>query len=86
MPRASAKSKKAAAAAETEAATALQRDLLDLDNDPYEAGGGSTPDLDEDDNSSDDEQQRPLPGALPLVPIRDNVYFPHLIFPLFHRP
>lgn len=24
-----------------------------------------------------------LPDALPLVPIRDNVYFPHMIFPLF---
>ena len=25
----------------------------------------------------------PLPDILPLVPIRDNVYFPHLLFPLF---
>jgi ATP-dependent Lon protease len=26
---------------------------------------------------------RLLPDILPLVPIRDNVYFPHMLFPLF---
>ena len=28
-------------------------------------------------------EEATLPDALPLVPIRDNVYFPHMIFPLF---
>ena len=30
----------------------------------------------------DDADTRVLPDVLPLVPIRDSVYFPHMIFPL----
>ena len=71
MPRASAKSKKTDAEA---AAAVLQRHLLDeLD------ALAST-------SSGEDElapARRTLPDVLPLVPIRDNVYFPHLVFPLF---
>ena len=41
--------------------------------------------LDDDAEVAFDEgdETRVLPDALPLVPIRDNVYFPHMIFPLF---
>ncbi len=71
MPRASAKNKKAA---ETEAAAAaatavLQGDLLEELEDAA-------------DSPNDDNESRVLPDLLPLVPIRDNVYFPHMIFPL----
>ena len=31
---------------------------------------------------SDETDEEALPALLPLVPIRDNVYFPHMIFPL----
>ncbi len=34
-------------------------------------------------SGEDDEEPRVLPETLPLIPIRDSVYFPHMIFPLF---
>jgi len=34
-------------------------------------------------SSALEDEEQPLPDVLPLVPIRDNVYFPHMIFPLF---
>ncbi len=74
MPRASAKSKKTVAGVDAEAAAAvLQRHLLDeLDALAATASEGD-----------EDSAPRVLPDVLPLVPIRDNVYFPHLVFPLF---
>jgi ATP-dependent Lon protease len=36
-----------------------------------------------DEEGDEEERERVVPDVLPLVPIRDNVYFPHMIFPLF---
>ena len=32
---------------------------------------------------SDASAPRKIPGVLPVLPVRDTVYFPHMLFPLF---
>ena len=51
-------------------------DLLELDLIPPD-------DPTADDNIEDRDANIVIPEMLPLVPIRDNVYFPHMLFPLF---
>jgi ATP-dependent Lon protease len=61
-------------------------DLLELELTPPPGGEATRPGAAEANGSGDgdgDDNGEPLPDALPLVPIRDNVYFPHMIFPLF---
>ena len=40
-------------------------------------------DLEQDDLLVADPPEQPIPSLLPVLPIRDSVYFPHNIFPLF---
>ena len=69
-------------------------DLLELDLDPFaeeeelapepeKSAAVSAPTPAPVRNGEERNAMTVLPSALPLVPIRDSVYFPHMLFPLF---